>query len=275
MDRASAGWLGLYVVGSALLYFFVKAGLAYAQPLEYTVLRFVLSAAVLLALTRSLTLNRYVALLAALAAASSVVWAWGLMLVLPATSASLSYFMPFVAIIMGFLALGERLDKWGAAGTAIGAVGVSLYAVESIRGRNTALGVGLTLFNTVLWAGYTVLYRKIAKMGKGVDMSSVNLSMFLLGTVMMLPFVAVDPSPVRFNLTLIASLAWASTMGGALQFLSWSRLLERMSVSRVTLLSYLVPAAAAGIQAVMGEPPDPLQALGLGIMVLGAYVALR
>ncbi|ADL19029.1 predicted permease [Acidilobus saccharovorans 345-15] len=272
MDRASAGWLGLYVVGSALLYFFVKAGLAYAQPLEYTVLRFVLSAAVLLALTRSLTLNRYVALLAA---ASSVVWAWGLMLVLPATSASLSYFMPFVAIIMGFLALGERLDKWGAAGTAIGAVGVSLYAVESIRGRNTALGVGLTLFNTVLWAGYTVLYRKIAKMGKSVDMSSVNLSMFLLGTVMMLPFVALDPSPVRFNLTLIASLAWASTMGGALQFLSWSRLLERMSVSRVTLLSYLVPAAAAGIQAVMGEPPDPLQALGLGIMVLGAYVALR
>ncbi|MGC9113043.1 DMT family transporter [Acidilobus sp.] len=275
MDRASAGWLGLYVVGSALLYFFVKAGLAYAQPLEYTVLRFVLSAVVLLALTRSLTLNRYVVLLAALAAASSVVWAWGLMLVLPATSASLSYFMPFVAIIMSFFVLGERLDRWGAAGMAIGAVGVTLYAVESVRGRNTALGVGLTLFNTVLWAGYTVLYRKIAKLGADVDMNSVNLSMFLLGTAMMLPFVAVDHSPVRLNLTLLVSLAWASTMGGALQFLSWSRLLERMSVSRATLLSYLVPAAAAGVQAAMGEPPGPLQALGLGIMVLGAYVALR
>jgi drug/metabolite transporter (DMT)-like permease len=275
LDRASAGWLGLYVVGSALLYFFVKAGLAYAQPLEYTVLRFVLSAVVLLALTRSLTLNRYVVLLAALAAASSVVWAWGLMLVLPATSASLSYFMPFVAIIMSFFVLGERLDRWGAAGMAIGAVGVTLYAVESVRGRNTALGVGLTLFNTVLWAGYTVLYRKIAKLGADVDMNSVNLSMFLLGTAMMLPFVAVDHSPVRLNLTLLVSLAWASTMGGALQFLSWSRLLERMSVSRATLLSYLVPAAAAGVQAAMGEPPGPLQAFGLGIMVLGAYVALR
>lgn len=275
MDRASAGWLSVYVIGSALLYFFVKAGLAYAQPLEYTLLRFVLSAAALAVITRSLTLNRYVVLLAALAAASSVVWAWGLMLVLPATSASLSYFMPFVAIIMSFFILGERLDRWGAAGTAIGAVGVTLYAAESIRGRNTALGVSLTLFNTVLWAGYTVLYRKIARLGKGVDMISVNLSMFLLGTAMMLPFVALDPSPVRFNLTLLASLAWASTMGGALQFLSWSRLLERMSVSRATLLSYLVPAAAAGVQAAMGEPPSPLQALGLGIMVLGAYVALR
>ncbi len=275
MDRTSAGWMAVYVAGSSLLYFFVKEGLLYASPLAFTVLRFALSALVMLPLSRRLTLGRDVALLAALAASSSVVWAWGLSLVEPATSASISYFMPFIAMIMGYLALGEGLSRRGATGVAIGAVGVLLYAVASLRTRSSALGVTLTLLNTVLWAGYTVLYRVIAvRRGGSVDMPSVNLTMLVLGTAIMLPFLALDPAPLRLNVKLAESLAWASTLGGALQFLSWSKVLERMRVSTATLLSYSVPAVAAGIQAAVGEPINVVQAAGLGVMVLGAFVAL-
>jgi len=275
MDRGSAGWMTLYVIGSSLLYFFVKEGLTYASPLAYTALRFALSAIVTLSLSRRLALDRDVAALVALAASSSVIWAWGLSLVEPATSASMSYFMPFIAMGLGYLVLGEGLGRRGAAGAALGAVGVSLYAVASLRSRGSALGVTLTLANTVLWAGYTVMYRVIAvRRGRNADMASVNLTMFALGTAMLLPFLALDPVPPKLNVKLAESLAWASTLGGALQFFSWSKVLERMRVSTATLLSYTVPAVTAGVQAAMGEPIGLLQAAGLGVMVLGAFIAM-
>ena len=264
-------WLAAYVASQVALYFSVKEVLGELGPALFLP-AYLLGTSALLALAagRVEGLSGGVVKLGLMQAASAALWLSGLYLLPPAPAAAINYFMPFVAMGLGAALLGEGLDAWEAAGAAVGGAGVALFAAYSVRGSLSALGVALTLANTVTWASYSLYYRRL---GAG-DPAALNAASLLVAGLASLPALALGlrwarPGPPPA----LAAYLLASLASSALGYVSWTELVRSTSVARATLSSYAAPAAIAAVQAALGEPVAAAQAAGLGIMVLGAAVA--
>ncbi len=266
-------WLAVYVVSQAALYFTVKGSLASLGPALFLPVYLLGSSALLALVSRGgVRVSRDVVALGLMQAASAALWLSGLYLLPPATSASLNFLMPFVAVGLSSALMGEGLGAWEAAGAAVGGAGVGLYAVASVKGARSGLGVALTLANAFAWAAYSVYYRRF----RDADPARLNATSLMFAGLASLPAVAVG---VRSGLPSADTRALAYLVGAlassALGYASWTGLMRSTSVARATLSSYAVPASIAALQTALGQPVSPLQALGLGVMVLGASIAFR
>ncbi len=263
-------WLGAYVVSQAGLYLTVKVSLSALGPALTLPVYLLGGSAMLLAAARTWPiLGKEVALLGLMQASSAALWLSGLYLLPPAPAAAINYFMPFVAMGLSALLLRERVDRWEASGAGLAALGVAVVAAYGAREARSALGVALTAANTVAWASYSLYYRRL----RGLDPVLLNASSLLVAGLVTLPALALAPRTefhaAGWTLTFLAG-ALASS---ALTYVSWTRLMNSASVARATLSSYAAPAAVAALQAALGRPVAPQEAAGLGLMVLGAFVA--
>jgi len=92
-----------YVLISSFNYYFAQESVLNSSPITFNLIRYLISSAIFLSLTRKIIFNKDVLQLSIYTVTSSVLWAYGLVYVSPAESAVLSYTMPFetVNILIG------------------------------------------------------------------------------------------------------------------------------------------------------------------------------
>jgi inner membrane transporter RhtA len=151
----------------------------------------------------------------------------------------------------------------------LAATGVVLIADVRLAGSRT--GLLLALLAALMWAGYIVLGKRVARGGNGLDDMAVG---FALTVVLLCPLAAATgPAWGSPNLLLLA--AGVGMLSTVLPYALDQVVLRRIDRSQFALLLGLLPAAASVVGfLVLCQLPHPLEAAGIVAVAL-AVVAAR
>jgi inner membrane transporter RhtA len=128
----------------------------------------------------------------------------------------------------------------------------------------------LALLAALLWAGYIVLGKWLARGGSGLDDMAVG---FTLAATLLCPLAAgTGPAWGSPNLLLLA--AGVGLLSTVLPYVLDQIVLRRIDRSQFALLLALLPAAASAVGfLVLRQLPDPVEAAGIVAVALAVAAA--
>ena len=165
-------------------------------------------------------------------------------------------------------ALGLRRAR-DIAALVLAATGVTLIADVRLAGSRT--GLLLALLAALMWAGYIVLGKWVARGGSGLDDMAVG---FALAAALLCPL-AVGTAPAWGSPNLLVPAAGVGLLSTVLPYALDQIVLRRIDHSQFAVLLALLPAAASVVGfLVLRQLPHPLEAAGILAVAL-AVVAAR
>jgi drug/metabolite transporter (DMT)-like permease len=179
-----------------------------------------------------------------------------------------------VAVLAGALGL-ERITPRMWLGIGLGTVGVVL--VIATRGigfdRDTFIGDLITVAAVLCWAGYTLGLRRVAP---GVSSLRVTTITTLTGTPGLL--LAGLPGVIRLDWRAVGLEAWlavaySSVLSLVVAYLLWNRSVKAIGGARTAVYMCITPLVAVlGAWILLGERPQPLQAVGAAFIITGVLL---
>lgn len=150
----------------------------------------------------------------------------------------------------------------------LAATGVVLIAQVRLAGSGT--GLLLALVAALMWAGYIVFGKWVARSGSGLDDMTVG---FVVAAALLCPLAAgTGPAWGSPNLFLLA--AGVGVLSTVLPYALDQVVLRRTDRSRFALLLALLPASASMVGfVVLGQVPDPEEAAGIVAVALAVAAA--
>ena len=175
---------------------------------------------------------------------------------------------PFLAAILSFFLLKERIDRVTALAIALVFTGVLVLASGSL-GQGRLLGDGFALMNAITIAAYYVTLRTTGRRNMLPHLALGSI----LGGLLAVPFA--DFEPVTTTPALLIFLSGAIILPGAAGLLMLGpRYLPAPEVSMITLLEVILGPLL--VWAVIGENPGQMTLIGGAIIVITvALHALR
>jgi drug/metabolite transporter (DMT)-like permease len=175
---------------------------------------------------------------------------------------------PFLAAILSFFLLKERIDRVTALAIALVFTGVLVLASGSL-GQGRLLGDGFALMNAITIAAYYVTLRTTGRRNMLPHLALGSI----LGGLLAVPFA--DFEPVTSTQALLIFLSGAIILPGAAGLLMLGpRYLPAPEVSMITLLEVILGPLL--VWAVIGENPGQMTLIGGAIIVITvALHALR
>jgi drug/metabolite transporter (DMT)-like permease len=281
-------WFFVTVWGSG--YLATKAGLQYAPPFTFLVLRF--ATGVLLLAPLALWWHRRERL-----RWPATPGQWGHVvaagLLMHAANLGGSHYAQYLGMSAGVAALvlsvqplataiiaawllRERLHNWQWLGVLVGLAGVALVVWHKVDVRALSLGaLACVLFALAAITAGTLYQRAFCPT---VDLRSAALVQFGATLLVLLPpAIAVEGFEVRPTWALAGSIGFLVVFSSILAVNALHTLMRRGEATRVTSLLYLTPIIAVALEwRLFGVVPTPLTALGVAVTCAGvALVAWR
>ncbi len=176
--------------------------------------------------------------------------------------------MPLLVALGGLLVFGERVRPLGVAGLVIGVLGVGLIMGSRINGGVDPYGLTLCIIGVVSLTVATMAVRG-ASAGGNVLMI-VGLQMLIGSASLGLVAAATESWTVNWTGTLVAAFLYTTLVPGLAATWVWFLLVNRIGAVRAATYHFLTPFFGVGIAALLlGEALGPLDALGVGIIMLG------
>lgn len=172
----------------------------------------------------------------------------------------------FAALIVSRLG-HERLEPRRLMGLAIGFAGVALLVGLDIH-FSDLLAVGATIVVSLCYAiGPIIIDRKL----KGVDAIGVITASLILATLVYLPF-APFLWPKEFVPSAALSVAGLGVLCTASAFMIFFALIAEVGPARATVITYVNPAVAILLGAIVLHEPLTLgMAIGFPLVMIGSY----
>ncbi len=176
--------------------------------------------------------------------------------------------MPLLVALGGLLVFGERVRPLGVAGLVIGVLGVGLIMGSRITGGVDPYGLTLCIIGVVSLTVATMAVRG-ASAGGNVLMI-VGLQMLIGSASLGLVAAATESWTVNWTWNLVAAFLYTTLVPGLAATWVWFLLVNRIGAVRAATYHFLTPFFGVGIAALLlGEALGPLDALGVGIIMLG------
>ncbi len=176
--------------------------------------------------------------------------------------------MPLLVALGGLLVFGERVRPLGVAGLVIGVLGVGLIMGSRINGGVDPYGLTLCIIGVVSLTVATMAVRG-ASAGGNVLMI-VGLQMLIGSASLGLVAAATESWTVNWTWNLVAAFLYTTLVPGLAATWVWFLLVNRIGAVRAATYHFLTPFFGVGIAALLlGEALGPLDALGVGIIMLG------
>jgi drug/metabolite transporter (DMT)-like permease len=180
--------------------------------------------------------------------------------------------VPLVAAVIATASGGERLRLTGAAGLALGVVGVAAIVGVNLEGAHALPLAEIGLVAVCYAVGPAILQRWLT----GLPALGVIAASLLLTALVYLPFAATrlpDETPSTAALASVAALAVVCT---ALAFLVFFALIGEIGPVRATVITYVNPAVAAVLGVVILDEHFTLgMAVGFALVLAGSVLATR
>jgi len=182
----------------------------------------------------------------------------------------------FTALLAHLFLDGERLTARFFAGFAAAMGGICLVTFHGADLRLEPLGDMLALLAAAVWAGYSVLMRRIG--ARGLDHVLCTRRIFSYGLLFMLP--ALGLLPFRFSPALLAgpgvlpNLLYLGLGASALCFVTWNRAVSMLGAMRTSAYIYLVPFITVLFSSlILKEPFTPRMAGGMALTLAGVLLS--
>jgi len=185
---------------------------------------------------------------------------------------------PVMTAVFAALVLGRRLSTAEVVGFVVGLVGVLIVADfdPTTAASASAVGVGLVFLSVVCFALGGVLLRPlrtdlpVAPL-QGWAMVGGSGALYAVGALR-----GESLGAVQWTSTAIASLTYLTLLSGAVAFLIYFALLDRVGPTQLNLVGYLEPVMATLFGWVLlGDLLDPTTAAGFGAIFLGFALVKR
>jgi drug/metabolite transporter (DMT)-like permease len=254
----------------------MKQVLAYAGPFDFAALRYLLGAAVLFAaLLLSRQSLRPPPLLPTIliglcqTAAFQGLEQWALREGGAGHVALLAYTMPFWAVLLAWLLLGDKPTPRHWLGMMLAALGL-LCIIEPWRDMGSAMSTVLAIAGGVAWAAGTVLSKRLMHRYAPSLLALTAWQMLAGGVALAIVALAVPQRSIEWNLAFIGGLAYSVLMASSLAWWLWSIVLQRMSTAVASLSSLGVPIVSVLLAwAILRERPSTMELLGIVFVLLG------
>ncbi|MCX6818806.1 MAG: DMT family transporter [Candidatus Aenigmarchaeota archaeon] len=176
----------------------------------------------------------------------------------------------FVAVLAPFL-LKEKLERITIAALMLSFFGLLLILYSSLNINTSWLGILFALASGVMYAFMIIAYKKILR---HLGVYVVNFYRFVLGTLVLLPFVLIE-KPVFMQ----ADIYWLIIFGLVFAILAVSLNIEgikRVKAQHVGIIGYMEPVAGT-LYAILllSEIPTLFTLIGGAFIILGGYLVIR
>jgi len=254
----------------------MKQVLAYAGPFDFAALRYLIGAAVLFAVLLLLRQSlRPPPLLATIViglcqtAAFQGLEQWALLDGGVGHVALLAYTMPFWAVLLAWLVLGDTPTARHWLGLALAAAGL-LCIIEPWHAMGSALSTTLAIIGGLAWAAGTVLSKRMFRQHNPSVLNLTAWQMLVGGVALGLFALVVPQRPIAWNLAFIGGLAYSAVLASAAAWWLWSIVLQRLPTTVASVSSLGVPVLSVLLAwLILHEQPSLLEAAGIVLVLLG------
>lgn len=179
---------------------------------------------------------------------------------------------PILIAVFAGISLGEGFPARLLAGIGIAFAGVAGIALATSSGASDAVSVALGLAAAVLYAGSTILQKRLLPKVDSLTMTWLGC---LVGAVACLPFAPVlldELAGAPTSATL--SVVYLGVFPTAIAFITWGFALTRTTAGRLGAATYAAaPLAVLMSWALLGEVPTPVALIGGTLCLAGVLVA--
>lgn len=203
----------------------------------------------------------------------------GLNLTSPINSSILISTNPIFAFVFAALILKERITFLKGSGLAIGLTGVIILILQNGTpdvGSTTFLGDVITLINTISWAFYTVIIKRMLEKYHPVTVMKWT---FLFGMLTTVPAGYGQWSTMDWTaipLKAVLGIAFVVVFATYLGYLLISFGLRRLSPTIVSTYTYIQPVIAAYLASIMGQDHiDLVMVVSALLIFTGVFVVSR
>lgn len=254
----------------------MKQVLAWAGPFDFAALRYLLGAGVLFAALllsgRSLRpppLGPTILIGLCQTAAFQGLEQWALLDGGAGHVALLAYTMPFWAVLLAWLLLGDRPTPRHWLGLALAAIGL-LRIIEPWRPMGSAASTVLAILGGLAWATGTVLSKRLFQRHAPDVLSLTAWQMLAGGVVLGLLALVMPQRPLVWNWAFIGGLAYSAVLASAAAWWLWSIVLQRLPTTVASVSSLGVPVLSVLLAWwLLHEQPSSLEAIGIAFVLLG------
>jgi drug/metabolite transporter (DMT)-like permease len=274
-QRGALVALALTILIWAYSWIVMKQALAYAGPLDFAALRYLLGAVVLFAaLVYTRQSLRPPPLLPTIliglfqTAAFQGLEQWALLGGGAGHVALLAYTMPFWAVLLAWWLLKDRPSTrqwWGL----LLAAGGLLCIIEPWRGTGTALSTTLAIAGGLAWACGTVLTKRLFQRHAPGLLNLTAWQMRIGGVALGVVALAVPQRHLVWSLPFIAALAYAAVLASSVAWWLWSVVLQRLSTTVASVSSLGVPIVSVLLAwLILHEQPSATELVGIALVLL-------
>jgi drug/metabolite transporter (DMT)-like permease len=203
----------------------------------------------------------------------------GLNLTSPINSSILISTNPIFAFVFAALILKEKITFLKGSGLAIGLTGVMILILQNGTpdiGSSTFIGDIITLINTISWAFYTVIIKKMLEKYHPVTVMKWT---FLFGLLTTVPAGYGQWSTMDWTsipLKGVLGIAFVAIFATYLGYLLISFGLRRLSPTIVSTYTYTQPVIAAYLASIMGQDHIDIVMIIAGLLIFtGVFVVSR
>ncbi len=268
--------LGVTVLIWAYSWVVMKQAMAYAGPLDFAALRYLLGAGVLfVALLLSGKSLRPPPLLPTTliglfqTAAFQGLEQWALIGGGAGHVALLAYTMPFWAVLLAWWLLGDRPTVRHWLGLTLAAVGL-LCIIEPWHTMGSLLSTALAIAGGATWAAGTVLSKRMFQHHSPELLNLTAWQMLIGALVLGGVALAVPQRTMVWNWPFIAALTYSVVLASSLAWWLWSIVLQRLSTTVASVSSLGVPVTSVLLAwLILSERPSAMELFGILLVLLG------
>ena len=254
----------------------MKQVLAYAGPFDFAALRYLLGAAVLfivLVVTRQplrpppLLLTIGIGLFQT--AAFQGLGQWALRTGGAGHVALLAYTMPFWAVLLAWLMLGDKPARRHVIGLALAALGL-LCIIEPWHAMGSVASTVLGIAAGICWALGTVLTKRMFLRHKPSVLNLTAWQMLAGGIALGIVSLLVPQRPIAWTGAFLAGLAYSVIIASSIAWWLWSIVLQRVPTAVASLSSLGVPIVSVLLAwSLLHEQPSPMEWVGIAFVLAG------
>ena len=159
-------------------------------------------------------------------------------------------------------------------GIPIGFVGVSAIALSAAsEGGNQVVGVVLIVVATIC---YGVAFNVATPLQQKYGSLPVMARILGIGAVLTAPIGVASLDGSRFAWPSLLATAAVGVLGTGFAFVLMGRFVGRVGATRASIVGYLIPVVALLLGVLFrGDEVGPVAVVGVGLVILGAYLASR
>ncbi|MET4674890.1 EamA family transporter [Luteibacter sp. ME-Dv--P-043b] len=268
--------LGATVVIWAFSWIVMKLAMRYAGPFDFSALRYALGAALLFVVV--LVLRRPLAppplagtIVTGLAqtAAFQGLGQWALTSGGAGHVVLLAYAMPFWAVLLAWLLLGERPQRRHWIGMALAAAGL-VFVIAPWHGLGNPLSTGMALLGGMCWALGTVVSKRMFQRHQPDPLTFTAWQMTFGALALAVVAFLVPQRTMVWSPAFIAGLAYSVILATSLAWTLWLLAVRRLPTALASMSSLAVPVLSVLMAWwVLDEKPLPNEWVGMGFIVAG------